>query len=398
VLSLLAAAPLAFAQSSAAEPRARASAIIVLRLAGGPSQLETFDPHDGTRAAAGTTSISTRAPGVRLASGYERLADQMHRVALVRSMTTPESDHERATTVALTGAPPDPTVAYPSIGAVTNHALSPRGGLPAHVALMPGLWPPRGGALGASHDALVIADPARPSAGLAPSVPLDRLDRRLEALAVVDAAFARGRPPGITGARSDTTAAARALLSSGITEVLDVSSEPAAIRASYGDGAFGRACLAARRLVERGTRCVEVTLDGWDTHVANHAAHARLARTLDPALAGLLADLAAREMLDRTLVVAGGEIGRTPELNRAEGRDHWTSGFTVLMAGGPIRGGVVVGATDPEGRRAPADPKSWADVWTTVMVAMGIDPASEAIAPSGRPIRLGRGAPIAALL
>ncbi len=181
-------------------------------------------------------------------------------------------------------------------------------------------------------------------------------------------------------------------------KAFDVSHEPGEMRTAYGDTPFGRGCLAARRLIEVGVRCVEVTLSGWDTHAKNHEGCRELAKTLDPAFAALIADLRTRGLLDRTIVLCCGEFGRTPEINKLEGRDHWPHGFTVALAGGGIRGGCRVGATDPEGGKEIEKPKKVADIHATVLAALGLDPRKENISSAQRPIKLADGTPIGELM
>src|SRR5262249_59720062 len=125
---------------------------------------------------------------------------------------------------------------------------------------------------------------------------------------------------------------------------------------------------------EVGVRCVEVTLSGWDTHANNHTQHAKQLEILDPAFSALIKDLQDRKLLDKTLVIWAGEFGRTPTVNAAGGRDHWPMGFSVALAGGGVRGGTVVGATDPEGKKNPTDPVSVGDLHATILTAVGIDP------------------------
>jgi len=188
------------------------------------------------------------------------------------------------------------------------------------------------------------------------------------------------------------------MMTSSQIAAFDVNREPEEVLKSYGDTPFGRGCLAARRLIEVGVRCVEVNLNGWDSHVNNHEIHAQLAPTLDAALSALIADLRQRNLLDKTVVLCGGEFGRTPQVNRLGGRDHWPHGFTMLLAGGGLRRGVAIGETDPEGGRKLKDPYEVADVHATVLTALGLDPAHEELAPIGRPIKLSEGKPIRALL
>ena len=146
-------------------------------------------------------------------------------------------------------------------------------------------------------------------------------------------------------------------------------------------------------------RCVEVTLDGWDSHVNNHEVHRKLVKQLDPAFAALVRDLARHQLLDRTIVLCCGEFGRTPKINPFAGRDHWPTGFSLALAGGGLRGGQAISATDPEGTKNPVEPTTVEDVHATVLKALGLDPLKENIAPlTGRPIKLSAGRPIRELL
>jgi hypothetical protein len=233
-----------------------------------------------------------------------------------------------------------------------------------------------------------------------PPVPADRDLRRLGDLDVVERAFARGRARRVEATlHGETLRRARVMMTSEQLQAFDVSREPASVRDEYGPTPFGRACLAARRLTEVGVRCVEVTLDGWDSHVNNHEVHRNRVKELDPALSALLRDLRRRDLLDRTVVVCGGEFGRTPKVNLAGGRDHWPNGYSMALAGGGIVGGRVVGETDPGGTKDPTEPVSIADVHATVLTAVGLDPRKENTAPAtGRPLKLSEGKPIRALL
>ncbi len=385
-------------EAEAAPAREPAQSLIFLWLAGGPSQLDTFDPHAGKAIAGDTKAVSTRLPGIELAEGYERLAEQMDEVALVRSVVSKEGDHERGTYFVKTGYRPNPAVVHPSIGAICCHQL-PLGHteIPRHISILPNQWPGQGGLLGKQFDAFKTGDPAYKVPDINSPAGLDRAARRLADLAVVEDSFARGRQRLADATlHRRTIDDARRMMTSEQLKAFEVSQEPSALRESYGDTPFGRGCLAARRLIEVGVRCVEVTLGGWDTHVNNYKTHRELADTLDPALSALLADLRDRELLDKTIVVCGGEFGRTPQINRLEGRDHWPHGFSMLLAGGRIRRGLVIGETDPEGGKTVEDPQSVADIHATVLTALGIDPAHEEIAPVGRPIQFSEGRPIEA--
>ncbi len=379
--------------------REPARSIILIWLAGGPSQLETFDPHPGTHGAGGTKAIDTAVKGVQLAEGYGRLAEVLPELSIVRSMVSKEGDHERGTYLMKTGYRPDPTVEHPSIGAICCHEL-PVGSteIPRHVSILPGQWPGLGGFLGSEFDAFKTDDPRDKIADIVSPVPSDRDKGRVADLEVVERAFAKGRRRRVDATlHRETIDRARLMMTSDQLKAFDVMQEPAQLRKDYGETPFGRACLAARRLTEVGVRCVEVTLDGWDAHVNNHEIHRKRARDLDPALSSLIRDLKQRGTLDRTVVLCAGEFGRTPRLNALGGRDHWPNGFSLLIGGGGIRGGRVLGATDPEGIKNPVEPTTIADVHATILTAVGLDPGKENVSPVGRPIKLSEGRTIDAL-
>jgi uncharacterized protein (DUF1501 family) len=182
-------------------------------------------------------------------------------------------------------------------------------------------------------------------------------------------------------------------------QAFDVSREPAGVRDEYGATPLGRACLAARRLTEVGVRCVEITFGGWDAHVNNYEIHRDRVKDLDPPLSALIRDLRRRKLLDKTVVLCGGEFGRTPKVNALGGRDHWPNGFSMAIAGGGVAGGRVVGSSDPNGKKDPVRPATIADMHATILSAVGIDPRKENIAPvTSRPIKYSEGKVIAELL
>jgi len=381
--------------------RRPAQSIILLWLDGGPSQLETFDPHPDTQIAAGTKAIKTSLKGVQLAAGFEQMAGEMGSVTLVRSMVSKEGDHERGTYLMKTGYRPDPTVEHPSIGAICCHEL-PIGStdIPRHISILTGRWTSRGGFLGGEFDAFQVGDPQGELPDVAAAVSRQRDEARFHDLDVLERTFARGRSRRVQATlHRETLSRARTMMSSEQLKAFDVSTEPASVRAEYGDTPFGRGCLAARRLIEVGVRCVEVTLSGWDSHVNNHETHRARVKELDPAFAALLRDLRRRQSLERTIVLCCGEFGRTPKVNLGGGRDHWPSGFSLALAGGGIRGGHVIGQTDPEGVKGPTTPTTIEDIHATVLTSLGLSPAKENTAPAtGRPIKLSQGRAIRDLL
>lgn len=377
-----------------------AKSVILLWMAGGPSQLETFDPHPDKEISGGTRAIKTAVDGIQLAEGLPQLAERMADFSIVRSVKSTEGDHERGTYMVKTGYRPDPTAVHPSIGAVCCHEL-PEGKteIPRHISILPGQRPGRGGFLGDQYDAFKAFDPVRKLPDMTSRVSEPRTKERLADLDVLERTFARGRERQATSTlHVSTVQSARTMMTSEQLKAFDTSLESSAIRAAYGDTPFGRGCLAARRLVEVGVRCVEVTLDGWDTHINNHELVARNNAILDPAMAALIADLQKHNLWNDTIVLCAGEFGRTPKINGAGGRDHWSHGFSVAIGGGRVRGGQALGETDPEGSKQTVDPRQVGDIHATVYAALGLDPKKENISPVGRPLKLAEGEPIAQLL
>jgi uncharacterized protein (DUF1501 family) len=173
-----------------------------------------------------------------------------------------------------------------------------------------------------------------------------------------------------------------------LAKALDLSEEKAQLRDLYGRNSFGQSCLMARRLVERGVPVVEVPFGGWDTHNNNFAAVKQLSESLDPAFATLLMDLGDRKLLDSTLVVWMGEFGRTPQINVSAGRDHWSHGFSVVLAGAGIKGGQVIGRTSDDGMTVTERPVSPAELHATIYRALGIDPTKVNRSRDGTPVSL----------
>ncbi|MEQ9324794.1 MAG: DUF1501 domain-containing protein, partial [Polyangiaceae bacterium] len=285
--------------------------IIVLWLRGGPSQLETFDPKPGKRIGGPTQAIATSAEGIEIAHHLPQIAAQMEHLSLVRSVVGQEGDHERASVLMKTGRRPEVALSHPSLGAMCAHELSDAGTeIPRYVSILSNDPTSRGGYLGQSYDPFRVGDPASPIQDVTVNVGEERQRRRLEALDVLETGFAEGRPDADRRTlHRERTAKAIRTMSSKQLEAFDVAQESSELRRAYGDHPFGRGCLAARRLVEVGVRCVEVTLDGWDTHIDHFDQIGGLCRPLDAGLATLVRDLRDRGLWEHTLVFCGGEFG-----------------------------------------------------------------------------------------
>ncbi len=377
--------------------------MILLWLSGGPSQLESFDPHSGKLIGGESKAIATNVPGIQLAHGLPQLAQHMSDIAIVRNVVSREGDHERAAYNVKTGYRPDPTLVHPALGAVLCHQLPVAGvEIPRHISILPDQWPARGGYLGQQFDAFRVAATGQGPANISPPIADERFEQRMIDLKFVEQGFARSRRPDLESQHTlHQTSVNRAveMMTSDQLNAFDISMEPQATRAEFGGSEFGDACLTALRLIEVGVRCVEVTLDGWDTHFNNHELQNRLVGQLDPAFAALLQHLKLRDRLRDTIVVCGGEFGRTPSINPAGGRDHWPHGFSIALAGGRLRGGAVIGSTDPEGSKVPfGQGTPIENVHATVLSALGIEPSIELDTPVGRPIKLSEGQPLNELL
>ncbi|MDF1814145.1 MAG: DUF1501 domain-containing protein [Verrucomicrobiales bacterium] len=382
---------------------ARPRSVILVWLQGGASQLETFDPHPGKTIAYGSGAVDTPVKGIQLGEKLVQTAELMEDFSLIRSVVSKEGDHARATYNIKTGHRLIPGLEHPSVGAIVCHELEdPKIDIPTHISIIPANFAARGGYLGAHFDAFQIGDPNSPVPDVASRVSEKRTKERLESLSVLEESFAKGRLANLDRNRTQhitNLERARRMMTSDQLAAFDVSQETKADREAFGDSPFGRGCLAAVRLIECGVRCVEVTLNGWDTHANNRDLQNRKVELLDPALASLIRTLKARDLYEETIVICATEFGRTPKQNVAEGRDHWPHGFSILLGGGGLAGGKVIGETDPEGdSKDPANPVDVEDVHATVYEALGIDYEFELPTPINRPVPISEGVPVRELL
>jgi Protein of unknown function (DUF1501) len=380
-------------------PARRAQSCIFVWLNGGPSHIDTFDPKPGSSTNGPFSAIDTKIAGVAFSQHLPRLAQAADRLALIRSMNSPEGDHDRGNLVLHTGNVPAEAVAYPGLGSVVAREWSvDDGDLPAFVTINGSSAPP--GFFGAGYAPYTIANVDAPleNVALLEGITEERFEKRLAALDRFNALSSKRLHPRTLAEQQRLARRVRRFRKSPALGAFDLSQETPETLVRYGvpqgegsdpaAGVFGRACLMARRLIEQQVRFVEVTLDGWDTHANNFAEVESLSQKLDPALDALIADLADRGLLEKTLVVCLGEFGRTPQINAATGRDHWADAFSLLLAGGGIRGGQVIGATDAKGEKVVDRPVSPADLFATLLSALGIDGQKVYKTPEGRPIRL----------
>lgn len=387
----------------------RAERCILIWLDGGPSHIDTFDPKpEASQEVRGPfDTISTSLPGIRLSSLMPEIARRMGDVAIVRSMTSPLGEHNLATHYVLTGYQPTSVLDYPSFPSVLASRLDV-GPVPPFVAVpnfrvggsafqANGFLPPR------TRPFEVQGDPDRrgfrvPNLDASGDMSAERLGRRREYLSRLDSGFAGGAFVAAEDPDSAFHRAFELIESNKVRDAFALEQEDEAARARYGSKTIGQSCLVARRLVERGCPLVTVNDRGWDTHqdlvtrlkdgFTGAASPVGLVPSLDRAVAALIDDLKERHLLDSTLVIVMGEFGRTPKLNSSGGRDHWPRVFSILMAGGPVRGGTVIGSSDSEGESPRDSPTTPMDLAATIYHAFGLPPSTLLTTPDGRPVRL----------
>jgi hypothetical protein len=416
-------------------PVPSADSCILVFLNGGPSHLDMWDmkPDAPAEIRGPFKSVATSVPSVRLSEHLPRLAKLMHHAALVRSVHhSVDNSHAAAVYAGMTGhdrgergggaKPTD----NPAIGSVVGMYRPPRTPIVPYVSMpyitaegrggppQPGFF---GGLLGRTRDTLfVLRDPnahdfAMPELSLTGDMNASRLDHRkrlVEQLASggrmsPDNRFRNDRP---TQEMSGFQGKAFDLLTSAVTQrAFQLDREPLPVRESYGRNIYGQSTLLARRLIEAGTRvaCISWAPDAnatWDTHGNNfNSLKGTLLPQLDAAVSSLLTDLSVRRMLGRTLVAVMGEFGRSPKVNPAAGRDHWNFCYSLMLAGGGIKGGVVHGSSDKIGARPSNCPVGPADVIATIYHCLGIRADFEVHDRLGRPFQLvPAGTPIRELL
>lgn len=405
--------------AAAADNPQRRRACILLWMPGGPSQMDTFDLKPGHANGGPYHAIPTSVPGIRISEHLPRLAQQMRDMVLIRSMSSREADHGRATYYLHTGYLQQGAIQYPTLGSLISKELgSDTSALPNFVSIAPyRRFNPAAfasGFLGPRYAPLLVGDQINPFVNrpgqennyeealrvedlLPPGeVSQAQVNSRIDILQHMERDFVN-RHPSSSG-RSHQTAYQRAvrMMRTDAREAFNLDGEPDRIRDRYGRNLFGQGCLLARRLVERGVPFVEVALSGvngnalgWDTHQQNFDRVRELSAVLDPAWASLMEDLRARNLLSSTQIVWMGEFGRTPRINRGQGRDHFPQAWSTVLAGGGVRGGRTYGATSADGMRVDSDqPTSVPDFLATICRALGLNPRTQNMSNVGRPIRL----------
>jgi hypothetical protein len=376
---------------------AKAESVIHVFLPGGLAHQESFDPKPYSpleyRGEMGTIKTNT---GEVVSQVLPNLAQCADKFTIIRSMTHGEAAHERGTHNMFTGYKPSPALIYPSLGSVVSHEYGPRNNLPPYICI-----PNRpnefagSGYLSSSYGPFSLgADPASTGfkvqdLNMPGGVDVERFARRRTALDSVNQYFAaRHNADAVTAMDSFYERAYSLISSEKARDAFDMEKEDAAMRDRYGRNQAGQRLLLARRLVEAGARFVTLTYGGWDMHTQITNGFNQSMPPLDQALAALINDLDARGLLDTTLVMVSSEFGRTPKINADAGRDHWPKVFSVMLAGGGIKRGLVYGTSDPTAAEPDTDPVSPENLATTVYHLLGIVADKELMAPGDRPIEI----------
>lgn len=376
----------------------QAKSVIQIYLPGGMAHQESWDPKVGSpieyRGPLGT--VKTKIEGEYFSEHLKNTAQIADKLTVIRSMTHGEAAHERGTHNMFTGYRPSPALQFPSFGSVVSHELGSRENLPPYVVI-PNVPTPYAGTgyLGSAYGPFSLgSDPANNGFSvrdltLPKGVTDDRFAQRRTMREAVDAHFsALEKSDALDGMDSFYQRAYAMISSQKAREAFAIEKEEAKLRDEYGRNTAGQRMLLARRLVESGVRFVSLTYGGWDHHDNIKNAMDRTMPQFDQAFARLIRDLDERGMLDSTLVMVTSEFGRTPMINKTAGRDHWPKVFSIAMAGGGIKRGMVYGASDPTGAEPEENPVSVESYAKTVYHQIGIDAEKELMAPGARPIEI----------
>jgi hypothetical protein len=391
------------AQPAVAEQlRRNQKSVILLWLAGGASQLETWDPKPGRATGGPFSEIPTNVPGTRISELLPRMSRRLHHTAIIRSLNTVIADHGQAYELMDMGRRKEPGVAFPHLGAMIAHELAqPDSRIPDYVEMYTSTEGRRKGSagyLGGRFNPMFLTEGMMPEniqrlesisaedhrdRSVLHQLLAERFQHRLPSAAVDSHIAAYQRVPGLMAS----------------AQLFDSEREPEAMRQHYGPTQFGQQCLIARRLVEAGVPFVKVARAWWDSHGQNFETHRELCADLDQSMSALLDDLEQRHMLEHTLVISLGEFGRTPKINGSLGRDHFASAWSCTLSGCGIQGGALFGKTDADGMTVVDGEANAGNLFATIFSALGIDHEKEIMFGS-RPIPLTDfgSSPIAAVL
>ena len=378
-----------------------AKSVIHIFMPGGMAAQESFDPKPFApieyRGPLGT--VKTRLSGEVFSETLRETADVADKITVIRSITHGEAAHERGTHNMFTGYRPSPAIEYPSFGAVVSEEFGPRKNMPPYVCIpsIPNVYAGSGYLSSAYGPFSLGSDPANGGfavrdLSLAGGIDDQRFERRKSILAAVDHHFRQLEKSDALSAMDTFYQRAYAMISSKeAREAFNLKAEPDSVKEQYGRNEAGMRMLLARRLVEGGVRFVSMTYGGWDHHVNIQQGFQQQMPHFDKAFAALIRDLDQRKLLDSTLVMVSSEFGRTPKINQTSGRDHWPKVFSVVLAGGGIKRGMIYGSSDATCAEPDHDPLNVEDFASTIYHQLGINPHKRLMSPGNRPIDIVRG-------
>ncbi|HUY33196.1 MAG TPA: DUF1501 domain-containing protein [Pirellulales bacterium] len=387
--------------ASSDELRKKHKACILLWMGGGPSTMDIWDLKPGANTGGPFTPIATTGEA-QICEHMPMMAQQMKHMAIVRSMSTREADHNRGRYYMHTGYVPSTTVEHPSYGAVVAHELAdqvPDLEIPPFVSVGGGSVGP--GFLGMTYAPFVV-DSNGDVRNLKMDLEQARLEQRMLTLASIERSFAdqgRGEAPKDHAKILNKTLS---LMTSKQMAAFKTDKEPKEVLERYGiiggnpargmgmggNTGFARGCLMARRLVEQGVPFVEVDFGGWDTHANIFTTFQNKLPQLDTPMSALIEDLAQRGMLEDTAIIWMGEFSRTPRINGTTGRDHWARSWSVVVGGGGMKGGQAIGATNDDGTAVVTEPYSSEDVMASVLKALGVSLETTFTSKNNRPMKI----------
>jgi hypothetical protein len=361
---------------------------ILLWMGGGPATIDLWDLKPGTSTGGPFRPISTSG-NAQISEHLPMMAKQMHNMAIVRSMSTREADHNRGRYYMHTGYVPNPNIEYPSYGSVIAHELvhqRPELEIPPFISVGGASEGP--GFLGMAWSPFTVSSNGR-IRNLEMQLDEKRLIQRMAALDLIETGFISQQRGGSSEDHRKILKKTLDLMTSAQMDAFRVEKEPEAVQERYGKNNFGQGCLMARRLVEAGVPFIEVDLGGWDNHadIHNILKDDRLP-VLDRAMSALSEDLEQRGLLQDTVIMWMGEFGRTPNINGDAGRDHWARSWSVVVGGGGIKGGQAIGATSEDGTSVITEPYSSEDLMASVCKALGISLETTYTSKSGRPMKI----------
>ena len=367
------------APALAAELKKQSKRVILLWLAGGASQLETWDPKPGAATGGPFRAIKTNVPGVAISELMPQMAKRMNHTCIIRSLNTRNGDHGSGAVLMMQGRKNEASLKYPDLGAVVARELGHADSkVPDYVSFYfasegRGSAPGTSGFLGARFAPMELYKGMMPE-NIAKLPGISDLDHtgRSDLRELLSRRFTQGRDNGTLASHNEAYQRVRGLMAS--DKLFDITREPQAMRDKYGPTLFGEQVLVARRLIEAGVPCVRVGRAWWDSHGQNFETHQEMVPELDHVMAALVDDLKDRGLLESTLILTLSEFGRTPGINPSLGRDHFASAWSMSMTGGGIKGGACYGKTDPTGNRVVDGEIGAAQLFATIYKALGINP------------------------